>query len=51
MIHKSVFIHLVHYEKTFYDNYIETEYRTRYIDYGGSDVRSKKILWKISWEI
>ena len=37
-----IFIHLVHYVKTFYDNYIETENRTRYIDDGGSGGRPKQ---------
>ena len=44
ILHKSIFLHFVHYGKIFYDKYITSYYRNKYIDDDGSCVFPKKKL-------
>ena len=38
ILHKSIFLHFVHHGTIFYDKYITSDYRKKYIDDDGSGV-------------
>ena len=42
ILHKSILLYFLHRGNKFYDRYIETDVRTKYIDDDGSGVRPKQ---------
>ena len=44
ILHKSIFIHFVHHSTRFYDKYITSDDKNKYIDDDGSCIFSKKKL-------
>ena len=47
ILHKSIFLHFVHNGTIFYDKYISSEKKTKYIDDDGSDVFPKQKVRKM----
>ena len=47
ILHKSLFLHFVHNGKIFYDKYITSDAKNKYIDDDGSDFFSKQEVRKL----
>ena len=55
ILHKTMFLHSIHHGTKFYDRYIKSNRRTKYVDDDGSGVKPKQkvgnIFFKISWVV